>query len=791
MVMEIFMHSKPSSVSKKLPFSYYLLICIFIVILILVIGITIVDYLNTETIMTENERVLREQTENQLDTSFRTIDTGLKMFDDTLNRQMDQAFVLFMAEYNRTGQNPSRMDLNAVKGEIQRTIVTKLSSSITSGERDGTSNQTYSSTMDLYVINSSGVVEYTTFAPDKDLDFKTTIPYFYEYLTKIRLSEGFFPDRVVQEASTGNLRKYAYMPTPDHQYVLELGLTENVFESERKQLKYGDAVKEIQKFNPYLKQVRIFTTAKRLVGNRSYVPDENLSSILDTVLAQRTSMVLPSQEGTTVKYLFIDLTDPDYAADMSLVLELTYDTTFIQVALQNLILFHLMVAVFALLFASGFAFFLSRRLTRPISDIVEDVDAIAKGDLDHGISHTMGSEFDVLEQSINAMVKKLKGTIQQLQVSENALRHQEERYRAVVESQSEFITRFRPDRTHIFVNEAYCRYFGMKCDEIIGRKFAPNIPPEDQQLVERHFRSLTPERPFATIEHRIIMPSGEIRWQQWNDRAIFDTENNLLEYQSVGRDITPRVQAEEELKKLYNELERRVVERTSELESANRELESFSYSVSHDLRGPLRAIDGYSRILLEEHHEQLTPEDRRYLEMVRKSAQQMAMLIDALLNFSRMGRADLKRIALFPAAVAREALEELAPEMRNRQVEITIEDLPPCNADPSMLKRVYYNLLSNALKFTRQKDTAVIRAGSLRETDRTVYFVRDNGVGFDMKYVDKLFKVFQRLHSSREYEGTGVGLAIVQRIIQRHGGRIWVESEPGKGTTFFFTLDEG
>jgi PAS domain S-box-containing protein len=785
------MTTKPSPVSAKLPFSYYMLISIFIVILFLVIGITIVDYLNAETIMTENERVLRSQTENQLETSLRTIDTGLKMFDNTLNRQMDQAFILFMDEYNHAGQDPSRMDLTAVKEEIQTTIVTKLASHISSGEKNSTGNQTPNSTMDLYVINSSGVIEYTTFAPDQGLDFRTAIPYFYDYLTRIRLSEGFFPDRVVQEATTGNLRKYAYMPTPDHQYVLELGLTEGVFESERKQLKYGDMVREIQEFNPYLKQVRIFTTAKRLVGNRSYQPDVNLSSILDTVLDQRTSMILPSQGGTTVKYLFVDLTDPDYAADMSLVLELTYDTTVIQAALQNLIIFHLLVAVFALVLASGFAFYVSRRLTRPISDIVRDVDAIAKGDLDHGISPTMGSEFDTLESSINAMVEKLKGTIQRLQDSENNLRHQEERYRAVVESQNEFITRFRPDRTHIFVNEAYCRYFGMKCDEIIGKKFYPNVPMEDQQKLQDHFASLTPERPFATIEHRIVMPNGEIRWQQWNDRAIFDASNNLIEYQSVGRDITPRVQAEDELKKLYSELEQRVIERTSELEAANRELESFSYSVSHDLRAPLRAIDGYSRILLEEHHEQLDAEDLRYLELVRKSAQQMALLIDALLNFSRMGRVDLNRITLSPAEVAQEALDELTSEMKERKVEVTIEDLPHCNADSSMLKQVYYNLLSNALKFTRQKDPAVIRVGSREEADRTVYFVRDNGVGFDMKYVDKLFKVFQRLHSSREYEGTGVGLAIVQRIIQRHGGRIWVESEPDKGTTFFFTLDEG
>jgi Methyl-accepting chemotaxis protein len=304
--------------------------------------------------------------------------------------------------------------------------------------------------MDLYVINASGVVEYTTFEPDRGLDFRTEIPYFYEYLTRIRLSDGFYPDRVVQEATTGNLRKYAYMPTPDHRYVLELGLTESVFGSERKQLKYSDAVREIQQFNPYLEEVRIFTTAKRMVGNRSYVPDENLSLLLDTVLAQRASMVLPSEGWTTVKYLFIDLTDEEYAADMSLILELTYDSTFIQASLRNLILFHFLVAALALLLASGFAFVISRSLTRPIRGIVRDVDVIAKGDLDHGISPTMGSEFYELEKSINAMVEKLKGTIQQLQVSEMDLRTQEEHYPW---------RGGEPDRIHHPVQARYDPYF--------------------------------------------------------------------------------------------------------------------------------------------------------------------------------------------------------------------------------------------------------------------------------------------------------------------------------------------
>ena len=238
-------------------------------------------------------------------------------------------------------------------------------------------------------------------------------------------------------------------------------------------------------------------------------------------------------------------------------------------------------------------------------------------------------------------------------------------------------------------------------------------------------------------------------------------------------------------------LEQRVAERTSELEDANRELEAFSYSVSHDLRAPLRAVDGFSRILLEDHAAGLDGKARRYLDLVRSSTQQMGRLIDELLAFSRLSRQELVRHPIQPASLARQALEQLEPERAGRSVEIEIEDLPEAKGDPALVRQVYVNLLANALKFTRTRSPARIVAGSRIENGEAVYFVRDNGVGFDMAYVGKLFGVFQRLHRSEEYEGTGVGLAIVQRIVHRHGGRAWAEGAVDQGATIFFTLPEG
>jgi signal transduction histidine kinase len=250
----------------------------------------------------------------------------------------------------------------------------------------------------------------------------------------------------------------------------------------------------------------------------------------------------------------------------------------------------------------------------------------------------------------------------------------------------------------------------------------------------------------------------------------------------IIRAISERKLAEEEIRKLNERLK----VRAAELEAANKELEAFSYSVSHDLRAPLRAMDGFSRILLEKHGGQMSPDAQRYQNLIRDNARQMGQLIDDLLTFSRLSRQPLKRQSVNPADLARQALQELRSEQDGRRVRVSIGDLPPCQADPALLKQVFVNFLSNALKFTRRREDAQIEVGSLNSSGEPVYYVQDNGVGFDMKYADKLFGVFQRLHRAEDYEGTGVGLAIVQRIVHRHGGRVWAEAD--KGATFYFTV---
>lgn len=277
-----------------------------------------------------------------------------------------------------------------------------------------------------------------------------------------------------------------------------------------------------------------------------------------------------------------------------------------------------------------------------------------------------------------------------------------------------------------------------------------------------------------TLEARVTARTAELA--ETNKRLQFE--------------LAERARAEEQIKQLNEGLERRVVERTAQLEAANREMEAFSYSVSHDLRAPLRRINGFSQILLEDFAEQLSKEARSHLELIAANTGKMGHMIDDLLNLSRLDRREivLKEVSL--NAMVESVVKDLHAEAEGREIEWQIVQLPSVRCDPGLMQQVFANLLSNAIKYTRPRARAVIVVGQKIIEGRLVIFVRDNGAGFDPKYTDKLFGAFQRLHSDAEFEGTGVGLATVQRIVRRHGGRIWAEGKVGQGAVFYFSLGE-
>lgn len=255
------------------------------------------------------------------------------------------------------------------------------------------------------------------------------------------------------------------------------------------------------------------------------------------------------------------------------------------------------------------------------------------------------------------------------------------------------------------------------------------------------------------------------------------------------QELKPSPREIEDLKAALEEIEQRLARRTAELEAAQKELEDFSYSVSHDLRAPLRAVNGFARIALEEYGPQLPEEGRRYLERVRNAGEKMGELIESLVAFSRFGRQSLKCESVDSLKVVQSALEEIQNTQKIAPIEFRIGKLPECKADPHLLRQIWMNLLANAIKFSSPRSPAIIEIGCIRENAENIYFVRDNGVGFDMKYSNKLFGVFQRLHRVDEFPGAGIGLAIAQRLVHRHGGRIWAQGQVDHGATFYFTIE--
>jgi light-regulated signal transduction histidine kinase (bacteriophytochrome) len=288
------------------------------------------------------------------------------------------------------------------------------------------------------------------------------------------------------------------------------------------------------------------------------------------------------------------------------------------------------------------------------------------------------------------------------------------------------------------------------------------------------------------------MRNGFIEGSEFGVRvAMKKRKPPLVTKPDAPPDEAPRVLIADEVRRLRLEnaaLEARVRERSAELQAAKEELAAFSFSLSHDLRAPLRALKMFSAALMGRHHHELSDEVKRLLGFVDRGAQQINQLVEDLLRFSRVGRQPLAKRHVDMTALVRTVVQEVEKNPNDRLIDFRLQDLPPASGDDALLREVFINLLSNAFKFTRPKPSAIIEVGAISESGERIYFVRDNGIGFDMKHAKQLFGIFSRLHTDEQFEGTGIGLAIVKRIVNRHGGHIWVDAAPDRGATFYFTL---
>lgn len=557
----------------------WLQIGIIILIITIVTGLILyVNYSESRFTHEEYTQTLQENTEYTLIQSLKLVDKGLILFDSSLNYRLREPMDLFLVAYEESGGDPSGIDLTRLKKHLGPGY-------------------------ELYIINEAGVIEYTTYPPDHLMDFSVYSSY-YQRLTTIREGNEFVSERISSGYAGTDKRKFVYHPTPDHRYILEISYFDDEIRLIRQDLRYTETAETIREMNPHLTSVRIFNFLGHEVGNTSYSMDNERTVIISQVLSSGENYeVINHSTGLVTRYIYIDLSDDGTPHEMDLVAELIYTNAPINTLLMKVLHSHLFIGVIALLIGGGLAFSTTMYFTRPIQYLMEDTEEIRQGNFSHPIRISSLPELRSFSLSLKDMVGKLDGMM-------TRLKNSEERYRSVVEDQTELICRFLPDKTMVFANNAYCRYFRLDCTDIIGSKIALDLHEGDIQKVCTSFSSLTTTDPIATVDSRIITPDGRILWQRWIIRAFFHENGEIIEYQAVGRDITEVKEAEQALRE-SEERYRFIAENTADsiwIMDMHLKLKYISPSVER--------IRGFSvdEVLSQSLDEMMTPESCTYIE---------------------------------------------------------------------------------------------------------------------------------------------------------------------------------
>lgn len=710
------MGSKDIPPSGYRSFSFYLLLFMVILVISIVGFQTINDYLYTKDNFDLESHNLQVQTEQNVEAAMRLSDTAANILDNSMNDRMLQGLNEVNQEYAKAGGDPARMDLDTIQKNL--------------GEG-----------YDIYVIDESGVIVKTTYPPEFGEDFKT-VPYFYSYLTKIRNSTGFFPDRVVHELlGAGQFRKYAYMPTPDHRYVLELGLGGPSFDLINQKLDNYKNIQNIVNANPYAEQYTVFNTMGRRIDNNT-LPDNQTEEYLQQVINARQDLEISDPDHSrTTHFIFVDLKDETYGSDPSRIVMITYNMDLIQNALNRLIIYHLLIALLAICIGCIIAYFLSRRMTRPIQAIVNDAGIIAGGDLDHRIGTTQNSEFAVLEQSINTMVDSLKAAFQKMKDDEIFQKEMIDQLPVAI-----FIKR-ADNGQYVYWNATSEQLFRIPGSKVIGKTDQDLFPPEMVSAIKKESIELFLNRSEVRnkiisnkhldgrIIHMIIVP-------------IFDSNGSPQYVLGISEDVSHQ--------------------------NINLKMDLLFSITRHDILDNLAVIASHlERAQLMNSHEEMQQffdKTIGSIESIRNQIAYMRVLQEGGIISPKWQR-------------VREAFEAATNLLPEHHVTIGEDvDTAEVYADP-LLPRVFYTLFENSLRNGRNRSSGIHLSVRKDNADLLICFEDD---GYWVSEADKE-KIFDVGYDTGQIHG----MFLIRELLGFTGITIRELGTPGVGVFFEIRVPAG